>query len=91
MRTGVSALGCVLPEKDDHNAAGARDIADRLMASLGSMLLYWFHFAQNGRRIDIETDEAGIAGHFLSLLHGRTPARRMGARDGHLADPVCRT
>jgi 2-methylcitrate synthase len=73
MRTGVSALGCVLPEKDDHNIAGARDIADRLMASLGSMLLYWFQFAQNGKRIDVETDDDSIGGHFLSLLHGRTP------------------
>jgi 2-methylcitrate synthase len=73
MRTGVSALGCVLPEKEDHNSAGARDIADRLMASLGSMLLYWFHFAQNGRRIDVETDDDSIGGHFLTLLHGRTP------------------
>jgi 2-methylcitrate synthase len=73
MRTGVSSLGCVLPEKDDHNAVGARDIADRLMASLGSMLLYWFHYAQNGRRIEVETDDDSIAGHFLHLLHGQKP------------------
>jgi 2-methylcitrate synthase len=53
--------------------AGARDIADRLMASLGSMLLYWFHFAQNGKRIDVETDDDGIAAHFLTLLHGHSP------------------
>ncbi|MBN9163289.1 MAG: hypothetical protein J0I07_20140, partial [Myxococcales bacterium] len=56
MRSGVSALGCVLPETVDHNHPGARDIADRLMASFGSMLLYWHHFAQNGRRIDVETE-----------------------------------
>ena len=74
MRTGVSALGCALPEKDDHNAPGARDIADRLMASLGSMLLYWHHFSQNGRRIDVETDDDTIAGHFLHLLHGKAPS-----------------
>src|ERR1700722_16866733 len=73
MRTGVSALGGVLPEKDDHNHAGARDIADRLMASLGSMLLYWHHYAQNGRRIDVETDDDSIGGHFLHLLHGEAP------------------
>jgi len=73
MRTGVSALGCVLPEKDDHNAAGARDIADRLMASLGSMLLYWHHFSQNGRRIEVESDDDTIAEHFLRLLHGAAP------------------
>jgi 2-methylcitrate synthase len=73
MRTGVSALGCVLPEKDDHNQSGARDIADRLLASLGSMLLYWYHFAAHGRRIDVETDDDSIGGHFLHLLHGATP------------------
>src|ERR1700678_2433372 len=73
MRTAVSALGCALPEKDDHNVQGARDIADRLMASLGSALLYWFHFAQNGKRIDVETDDDSIGGHFLHLLHGSEP------------------
>jgi 2-methylcitrate synthase len=74
MRTGVSALGCVLPEKDDHNAPGARDIIDRLMASLGSMLLYWFHYSHNGRMIDVETDDDTIGGHFLHLLHGHEPS-----------------
>lgn len=74
MRTGVSVLGCTLPEKDDHNIAGARDIADRLMASLGSMLLYWYHFSTNGRRIEVETDDETIGGHFLHLLHGKKPA-----------------
>jgi 2-methylcitrate synthase len=74
MRTGTSALGCVEPEKDDHNVAGARDIADRLMASLGSMLLYWHHFAQSGKRIEVETDDDSIGGHLLQLLHGREPS-----------------
>ncbi len=74
MRTGVSALGCTLPEKDDHNIAGARDIADRLMASLGSMLLYWYHYSTNGKRIDVETDDDSIGGHFLHLLHGEKPS-----------------
>jgi 2-methylcitrate synthase len=73
MRTAVSALGCNLPEKDDHGAPGARDIADRLMASLGSMLLYWYHYSHNGKMIDVETDDDSIGGHFLHLLHGRTP------------------
>ena len=73
LRTGVSALGCVLPESHDHNHPAARDIADRLLASLGSMLLYWFHFSQNGRRIEVETDAASIGGHFLQLLHGAPP------------------
>jgi 2-methylcitrate synthase len=74
MRTGLSAMGCVLPEKDDQNGAGARDIIDRLMASLGSMLLYWFHYAHNGKRIDVETDDDSIGGHFLHLLHGKKPS-----------------
>ena len=73
MRTGVSALGCCLPEKDDHNQAGARDIADRLMACLGSMLLYWWHWSQNGIRIELQTDDESIGGHFLHLLHGAPP------------------
>ena len=73
MRTGVSALGCALPEKDDHNTPGARDIADRLMASLGSMLLYWYHLSHNGREIDVETADETIGGHFLHLLHGSQP------------------
>ncbi len=76
MRSGVSALGCALPEKDDHNIAGARDIADRLMASLGSMLLYWYHFSHNGKRIEVETDDDSIGGHFLHLLHGEKPSEQ---------------
>ncbi|MEW5679175.1 bifunctional 2-methylcitrate synthase/citrate synthase [Comamonas kerstersii] len=75
MRTGVSALGCALPEKEDHNPPGARDIADRLMASLGSMLLYWYHFSNSGRRIEVETDDDSIGGHFLHLLHGSKPSQ----------------
>src|SRR5450432_3341946 len=73
MRTGASILGCALPEKDDHNVPGARDIADRLMASFGSMLLYWYHWSHNGKRIDVETDDDSIGGHFLHLLHGKEP------------------
>jgi 2-methylcitrate synthase len=74
MRTGVSMLGAVLPEKDDHNHPGARDIADQLMACLGSMLLYWYHYSHNGRRIEVETDDDSIGGHFLHLLHGKEPS-----------------
>jgi 2-methylcitrate synthase len=74
MRTAVSALGCVSPEKDDHNHPGARDIADKLMASLGSALLYWYHYSHNGRRIEVETDDDSIGGHFLHLLHGKRPS-----------------
>jgi len=71
LRTGCSALGTVLPEKDDHGVPGARDIADRLMASFGSMLLYWYHWSHNGRRIETETDDDSIGAHFLHLLHGK--------------------
>ena len=73
MRTAASALGTILPEKDDHSVAGARDIADRLIASLGSMLLYWYHWSHSGKRITIETDDDSIGGHFLHLLHGHPP------------------
>jgi 2-methylcitrate synthase len=73
LRTGASVLGCTLPEKDDHNIAGARDIADRLMASFGSMLLYWYHYSHNGKCIEVESDEDSIGGHFLHLLHGKKP------------------
>jgi 2-methylcitrate synthase len=76
MRTGVSMLGTALPERDDHNHPGARDIADRLMASLGSMLLYWYHYSHNGKRIEVETDDDSIGGHFLHLLHGTPPSER---------------
>ena len=74
MRTACSALGSVLPEGDEHKIAPARDIADRLMASFGSMLLYWYHFSHCGRRIDVETDDDSIGGHFLHLLHGKKPS-----------------
>ncbi|HUH94281.1 MAG TPA: 2-methylcitrate synthase [Casimicrobiaceae bacterium] len=74
MRTAVSALGGVVPEPEAHDAAAARAIADRLMASLGSMLLYWHHWSREGRRIDVETDDDSIGGHFLHLLHGKPPS-----------------
>ena len=73
MRTAVSALGSVLPEGEEHKVGPARDIADRLMASLGSMLCYWYHFSHSGRRIEVETDDDSIGGHFLHMLHGRRP------------------
>lgn len=82
MRTGCSALGTTLPEKDDHNIAGARDIADRLLASFGSMLLYWYHYSTNGRRIEVETDDDNVGAHFLHLLHGR-PAKPLWVRAMH--------
>jgi 2-methylcitrate synthase len=74
MRTAVSVLGTLEPEAEDHDAAGARDIADRLMACLGSALLYWHHFAFNGKRIETQTDDDSIGGHYLHLLHGKKPS-----------------
>jgi 2-methylcitrate synthase len=73
LRTGASVLGCVLPEKDDHNVAGAREIADQLIASFGSMLCYWYHYSHNGQRIMVETEDDSVGGHFLHLLHRRSP------------------
>ena len=74
MRTGCSVLGTVLPERDSHPVAEARDIADRLLASFGSMLLYWYHYSHNGRRVEVETGDETIAAHFLHVLHGRPPS-----------------
>ena len=74
LRTACSALGSILPEGDEHKLAPSRDIADRLMASFGSMLLYWYHYSRNGRRIEVETDDDSIGGHFLHLLHGKAPS-----------------
>lgn len=74
LRTGVSVLGCVRPEAPDHNDEGAEEIADSLLACLPSMLLYWHQYARNGRRIEVEANEAGsIAAQFLTLLHGEAP------------------
>jgi len=73
LRTGCSALGMMEPEKESMHVAAARDLADRLLASFGSMLMYWYHFAYNGRRIEVETDDDSIGGHFLHLLHGKEP------------------
>jgi 2-methylcitrate synthase len=73
MRTGASSLGCVLPEKDAHDAPGAREIADHLVGCFGSMLCYWYHFSHNGQRIHVETDDDSVGGHFLHLLHRRPP------------------
>ena len=73
IRTGISALGCVLPEKHNHSQSGAREAADRLLASIGSMIAYWYHYSTNGKRIDVETADDSIGGHFLHLLHSASP------------------
>lgn len=75
MRTGVSALGCVAPESLDHNEVQAKEVADTLIASLGSILIYWYHFANSGIRIEVETDDDSIGGHFLHMLHGEAPSK----------------
>jgi 2-methylcitrate synthase len=74
LRTGVSVLGCILSESAAHDDAGARAIADMLLASQPSMLLYWHHFARHGKRIQVETEDESIAAHFLHLLHGQKPS-----------------
>jgi 2-methylcitrate synthase len=75
MRTGCSVLGTLSPEQEPgHPVEGARDIADRLMACFGCMLLYWYHFSHHGRRIEVETEDDSIGGHFLRLLHGEAPS-----------------
>jgi len=82
MRSGVSAFGCVTPEDDSHTTEGAREIADKLIACLPSMLLYWYHFANNAKRITVETDDDSISGHFLHLLHGK-PASELWVNSMH--------
>lgn len=74
MRTAVSALGTIQPEMDDHNIEGARNIADKLLSCLSSALLYWHHYTLHGKKIEVETDDDSIAGHFLHLLHGKKPS-----------------
>ncbi len=74
LRTGCSVLGSILPEKEDHNPAGSRDIADQLVACFPSMLLYWYHFSHSGRRIDVESNDQSVGEHFLHLLHGKKPS-----------------
>src|SRR5688572_13083579 len=75
LRTGCSVLGTLEPEKESHPVEGARQIADRLMACFGSMLLYWHHFAFSGKRIETQTDDDSIGGHYLQLLHGKAPSK----------------
>ncbi|MCH8176839.1 MAG: 2-methylcitrate synthase [Proteobacteria bacterium] len=84
MRTGCSALGCQSPEVADHNAEGARDIIDRLMACFSSVLVYWYHFSHNNKRIELATDDDSIGGHFLHLLHGK-PAPESWVKAMHIS------
>ena len=75
LRTGVSVLGTISPEETNHYSNGARDLADRLLSCLGSMLIYWYQYVRNNRRIDLVTDDDSIGGHFLHLLHGQPPPK----------------
>ena len=74
LRTGVSALGCCEPEGEAHAVEAARALADRLVACLGSMLCYWYHYSRDGRRIEVETADESVGAHFLHLLHGEAPS-----------------
>lgn len=74
LRTYTSAIGSMQPEKEDHAVAGAQDIADKLLASFSSALLYWYHYSHNKKEIEVETDDETIGGHFLHLLHGKKPS-----------------
>ena len=78
LQAGASALGCMLPEKDGHDSAGAREIADRMIASFGSMIAYWYHFSHNGERIHPETDDDSVGGHFLHLFNRKRPPQAWG-------------
>lgn len=82
MRTGCSVLGTVEQEPEARDPARTKEIIDRLMASFGSMLVYWYHFSHNGKRIEVETDDDSIGGHFLHLLHGK-PAKASWVRAMH--------
>lgn len=70
LRTGCSALGAIEPETRDN---GQHQVAERLLASFPSMLLYWHHYHTCGERISTRSAEQSLAGHFLHLLHGQTP------------------
>ena len=91
MRTGASALGCVLPEANDHNASGAREIADHLVASFGSMLCYWYHFSHSSRRIHVETDDDSVGRSLPASAAPSAAGPELGARHAHLAQPLRRT
>jgi len=74
LRTAFSALGAINPESTAHTEIEARDIADSMLAKTGSILGYWHHFANNGKKIEVETDDNSIGAHFLHLLHGEKPS-----------------
>ncbi len=75
MRTACSMLGTLEPEAADRNTDAAKDLGDRLISCFGSILLYWYHFSHNGKRVALETDDDSIAAHFLHVLHGKEPSQ----------------
>jgi 2-methylcitrate synthase len=74
LRTGCSMLGTIEQEAEDHNIEQTKNIADRLISCFGSMLIYWYHFSHNHKKIECTSDMDSIAGHFLYLLHGKPPS-----------------
>jgi len=82
LRSGVSVLGCLEPESAEHAAPAARELSDRMIASLPSMLCYWYHYSHHGQRIEVRTDDDSIAAHFLHLLHGK-PASELWIKAMH--------
>ena len=91
LRCGCSLMGTVLPESGEHTTVEARKIADRLLASFPSMLVYWYHFSHHGKRINENTEDDSIGGHFLHILHGEPPSGLWVPGHACLPDPVCRT
>ena len=73
MRTGCSMLGTCEPEPDTHSESVAKEMIDRMLACFGSMLMYWHHYTNHGKRIEVETDDDSVGGHLLHLLHGKPP------------------
>jgi len=70
LRTGVSVLGNLEPETPDTDPL---DIADRLIACMGSILLYWLKFHEFNEAPSLDTQEESIAGHILHLICDATP------------------
>ena len=71
MRTGCSFLGNVEPEGD---FSRQQDVADRLLSALPAIINYWYRYSHDGVRIETDSDESSLAGHFLHLLHGKKPS-----------------
>lgn len=71
MRTGCSMLGNLETETDFSQQG---DKVDRLVAAFPSIICYWYRFSHDGVRIETETDDDSVGGHFLHMLHGKAPS-----------------